>query len=96
MFSMIHPPQPNTEERYEYDILDLELLGQIATDLNIHSHPKIRQLFTTLFHKAGNRGFSEDCCALYKLLAGIQSQMFLRKNCFDQAGPNFPASEYFH
>jgi hypothetical protein len=73
---MIAPPKLNTEERFEYDILDLELLGHVAIDLNVHCHPVIKRLFTVLFQRAGNRGFPENYTILYKLLFSIKNQIY--------------------
>src|SRR4051812_5013659 len=66
------------EARYDYDISELELLGQIAIDLKVQNHALVKQLFLYLVSLAGHRGFAEECATLSQLLSYLQSQISYR------------------
>ena len=72
---MIEPPSLHTEERQEYDIMDLEILGKIAVELAVHSHPAVKRSFERLVEAVGTKRFSEDYCALQKFLMKLHQQV---------------------
>ncbi|RKP16106.1 hypothetical protein ROZALSC1DRAFT_4916, partial [Rozella allomycis CSF55] len=71
---MIEPPLLHTEERQEYDIMDLELLGKIAIELGVHNHPAVKRSFERLVDSVGTKRFAEDYCALQKFLMKLHHQ----------------------
>lgn len=86
---MIEPPHFGTEERQEYDICDLELLGSLAIRLGVAGHPMIKRAFSRLVDRAGCRGFPEDCCLLYQLLMNLdQSLGYAAHSSSPSSSPN--------
>ena len=54
---MIHPPSFYSDQRQEYDMLDLEQLGHFAVDLGLHTLPNIKLLFSQMVEIVGTPEF---------------------------------------
>jgi hypothetical protein len=91
-FGMIEPPHLHSEERQEYDIMDLELLGKLAIELSVHSHPAVKRSFEKLVESVGTKRFCEDYCALQKFLMKLHQQVQLTSefSYFHMDNPNPP------
>ena len=57
--------------------MDLELLGKIAVELSVHSHPTVKRSFERLVESVGTKRFAEDYCALQKFLMKLHHQVQL-------------------
>ena len=67
---MIVPPAFFTAQRQEYDMLDLEQLGNLAVKLHLHSDPNIKQLFSNMVEIAGTPLFVIKSSELLQYLIG--------------------------
>ncbi|KAI3651595.1 hypothetical protein MP228_002898 [Amoeboaphelidium protococcarum] len=70
MIFMVDPPKVLTTARKIYDLKDLELLAQIAVELNIHDLPSVRKGFLQAAEQAGMRGFCARLCQLHREIVG--------------------------
>jgi hypothetical protein len=71
------------DARFDYDICELEMLGQLAIDLKVQNHPVIKYLFSIAFDLAGQKGFCEECAAISQLLLFLQNQVQYRMAFID-------------
>ena len=80
-----------TMSRYDYDISELELYGQLAIDLKVQNHPLMKQLFSYLVSLAGQPFFCQECALLGQLLTFLQHQLHFRNEFADWylAQPSF-------
>ena len=65
---MIFPPALYSEDREEYDILELEVLSRLAIEAEVHMLPEVKNMFERLFEAVGTREFAEDYCVLQKFV----------------------------
>ena len=71
--------------------MDLELLGKIAVELSVHSHPAVKKSFEKLVESVGTKRFPEDYCALQKFLMKLHHQVQLTTefSYFQNGAPSF-------
>lgn len=75
---MIEPPKLYSEARKKYDMLDIEILGKLALDLNLQTESSVRHSFEKLAECAGCKNFGFEYTILYEYV--MQKKNFPNSN----------------